>query len=406
MNIKQDFPIFDNYSLTYSNTLTYLDTAATSQKPKVVIDAVSNYYLNNNSNVHRGVYRLASNATLAYEKTRVVVKDFINASDSREIIFTKGATEAFNLLAFCITNTFLVSGDEIIISHMEHHANIVPWQIATSQKGIKLKVLPINEKGQLEIDKLDDLITPNTKVISIAHVSNVLGTVNPIKKIVDIAKSKNHRILTVVDGAQAVGHIKVDVDLLGCDFYTFSSHKMYGPTGLGVLYGKQELLESFPPYQGGGEMIKKVTFEETTFNHLPYKLEAGTPPISAVIAFSKAIEYILNIGLDWIENHEKNITKLALYEISKLKNIKVLFRGDEDNHLGIISFIHKKIHAHDLASILDLAHVNVRAGHHCAMPLMSRMEVQATSRLSIGVYTQKEDINRFVEAIKSSENVF
>ncbi len=392
--IREDFPILQQK--IYNRTLVYFDNAATTQRPQQVIDALNATYTTYYGNIHRAAHFLADKATAAYEETRDKVKLLINAESREQIIFTKGTTESINLAAFTFGETFVKEDDEIIVSEMEHHSNIVPWQLMAGRKGAKIVMLPIDDNGRLMIEKLDELITPRTKLIAIAHVSNVLGTINPIQQIAEIAHAKGIRIF--VDGAQAAPHMPIDVQALDVDFYALSAHKMYGPNGVGVLYGKRELLEKMPPYQGGGEMISEVKFSGTTYNDLPYKFEAGTPNISGVIAFGAAIDYINSVGFENLADWEH---ELLDYATSKLLAISGLcIYGTQPWKSGVISFNVDGIHFFDLGTMLDKFGIAVRTGHHCADPLMDHFNIQGTVRASFAVYNTKEEIDLFVEALK------
>ncbi len=397
---RKDFPILD--LKIYGKPLIYLDNAATSQKPQVVIDALTRYYTQENANIHRGVYFLSEQATDAYEKTREKVRQFINASSAKEIVFVKGTTEGINLVAQSYGRTFLKAGDEILITALEHHSNIVPWQILCQQTGAKLKIAPINDQGELILEEFSKLINAKTKLVAVTHVSNVLGTINPVKQIIELAHK--HQIPVLVDGAQAVPHTKVDVQELGCDFYVFSSHKLFGPTGVGVLYGKSELLEKMPPYQGGGDMISSVTFEKTTYNTVPYKFEAGTPNIADVIAFSAALDYVSSIGIEKISAYEHELLNYATHALSKIQGLRII--GTAKNKASVISFVLNDIHPHDIGTILDREGIAIRAGHHCAMPIMDRFGIPATARASFAFYNTKEEIDRLVEGIYQVKGIF
>lgn len=397
---RKDFPILEQK--IYGKPLVYLDNAATSQKPQVVMDTLSRYYSEQNANIHRGVYFLSEQATDAFEKVREKVKQFIHAASAKEIIFVRGATEGINLIAQSFGRAFLKAGDEILISTMEHHSNIVPWQILCQQTGAKLRAAPINDQGELILAEFSKLISPKTKLVSMTHVSNVLGTINPIKEIIELAHQR--QIPVVIDGAQAAPHVKIDVQELDCDFYVFSSHKVFGPTGVGVVYGKSELLEKMPPYQGGGDMISAVTFEKTTYNTVPYKFEAGTPNIADVIAFGAALDYIAGIGIDRIANYEHELLKYATEALSKIPGLRMI--GTAKNKTGVISFVMGQIHPHDIGTILDREGIAIRAGHHCAMPLMERFKVPATARASFAFYNTKEEIDRLAEGIHTVLEVF
>ncbi len=397
--IRADFPILQQK--IYNRPLVYFDNAATTQRPQQVIDALIRTYTEYYGNIHRAAHFLADKATMAYEETRAKVRNLINAESSDQIIFTKGTTESVNLVAFSFGESFIHEGDEIIVSEMEHHSNIVPWQLLAGRKGAKIIMLPIDNNGRLLIEQLDTLITERTRLIAVTHVSNVLGTRNPIQEIARIAHSKGVRIL--VDGAQAAAHLLIDVQDLDVDFYAFSAHKMYGPNGVGVLYGKKELLEQMPPYQGGGEMISEVKFSGTTYNELPYKFEAGTPNISGVIAFGAAIDYLQNIG---IENAASWETELLNYATAKLTQMGVRIYGNQPGKSGVISFNVDGVHFFDLGTMLDKFGIAVRTGHHCADPLMDHFNIQGTVRVSLAFYNTKEEIDVFIEALKKVISMF
>ena len=398
--IKSDFPTLDQK--VNGNQLVYLDNAATTQKPYSVIETLEKYYKNTNSNIHRGVHTLSQRATEKYENTRIKIADFINSASEKEIIFVRGATEAINLVASSYVKPLLNSNDEIIISQMEHHANIVPWQIICDEKNAKLKILPMNQDGDLLIDELENMINKNTKFIAMNHVSNSLGTINPIKEIVHLAHKNKIRIL--VDGAQAVQHIPVNMKEIDADFYCFSGHKLYAPTGIGVLYGKKELLDEMPPYQGGGDMIKSVTFEKTVYNEVPQKFEAGTPNISGVIALGTAIDYILNIGMEDIAKHENELLEYATKEISKIEGVKII--GNAQNKASVLSFTIEGIHPHDIGTIMDSEGVAIRAGKHCTDPVMDFYCIPATARASFAIYNTKNDVKKLVKSVKKTIEVF
>ena len=398
--IKSDFPTLDQK--VNGNQLVYLDNAATTQKPYSVIETLEKYYKNTNSNIHRGVHTLSQRATEKYENTRNKIADFINSASEKEIIFVRGATEGINLVASSYVKPLLNSNDEIIISQMEHHANIVPWQIICDEKKAKLKILPMNQDGDLLIDELENMINKNTKFIAMNHVSNSLGTINPIKEIVHLAHKNKIRIL--VDGAQAVQHIPVNMKEIDADFYCFSGHKLYGPTGIGVLYGKKELLDEMPPYQGGGDMIKSVTFEKTVYNEVPQKFEAGTPNISGVIALGTAIDYILNIGMEDIAKHENELLEYATKEISKIEGVKII--GNAQNKASVLSFTIEGIHPHDIGTIMDSEGVAIRAGKHCTDPVMDFYCIPATARASFAIYNTKNDVEKLVKSVKKTIEVF
>jgi cysteine desulfurase/selenocysteine lyase len=392
--IREDFPILQQK--IYNRALIYFDNAATTQRPQQVIDALTRTYTEYYGNIHRAAHFLADKATLAYEDTREKVRDLINAENREQIIFTKGTTESINLAAFSFGEAFIHAGDEIIVSEMEHHSDIVPWQLMAGRKKAILVMLPIDDDGRLQIETLEELITPRTRLIAVTHVSNVLGTINPIKQISQIARSRGVRIF--VDGAQAVPHLRIDVQDLDVDFYAFSAHKMYGPNGVGVLYGKKELLEQMPPYQGGGEMISEVRFSGTTYNELPYKFEAGTPNISGVIAFGAAIDYLQNIGIENAAAWESELLNYATAGLLKIPGLRIY--GTQPEKSGVISFNVEGVHFFDLGTMLDKLGIAVRTGHHCADPLMDHFGIQGTVRASFAFYNTKEEIDVFIEALK------
>ena len=398
--IRQDFPILKEK--IRGKDLVYLDNAATCQKPQCVIDSIVHVYSHDYANVHRGVHTLSVRSTDKFEAARTKVKEFINASSDKEIIFVKGATEAINLVAQTYGKANLKAGDEVLITAMEHHSNIVPWQMLCEQTGAVLKVAPINQAGELIFAEFEQLLSDKTKLVSVVHMSNALGTINPVKAIIEAAHAKNIPVL--LDGAQAIPHIEVDVQALDCDFYVFSGHKLYAPTGTGVLYGKQALLEAMPPYQGGGDMIRKVTFTETEYNTLPYKFEAGTPNIADVIGLGAAIDYINSIGMAVIAAHE---AELLRYATEKAKGIKSLMIIGEAEHKGaILSFVLDKIHPHDIGTMLDSLGIAIRAGHHCAMPVMDFYNVPATARASFALYNTHQEIDVLMSGIESLIEVF
>lgn len=399
-NCRKDFPILQQ--LCRDKPLVYLDSAATSQKPQRVIDAVNHYYLHDNANVHRGVYQLAERATQQYEAVREKLKNFINAPRVSEIIFTKGTTESINLIASSFGALSIQAGDEIIISEMEHHSNIVPWQLLCKQKGAHLNVIRVKDNGELDLDHFQTLLSPKTKLVSVAHISNVLGTINPIETMIKLAHAKAVPVL--IDGAQAVPHLAVDLTQLDCDFYVFSSHKLYGPTGVGVLYGKTEYLDKMPPYQAGGDMIREVSFKETSFNALPYKFEAGTPNIAGVIGLGAALDYVQQWDHALIEQHEQDLLHYATEQLSKISGLKII--GTAPKKIGVISFVMEQAHPHDIATILDLEGVAVRAGHHCAMPLIERFQIPATTRMSLGIYNNKADVDALVLGLEKVIKLF
>ncbi len=391
--IRKDFPILNKK--VNNNKLVYFDNAATTQKPNIVIDSLSNYYRNYNSNIHRGVHTLAEKATQEFEETRSFVKDFINAKSENEIIFTRGATEGINLISSSYCRGFLKKGDEIIISEMEHHSNIVPWQMISKEMGLKLKTISITKSGEIDLDNLKSLLNNKTKFLSIVFISNTLGTINPIKKIIKICR--NYDIKCLIDGAQASAHTIVDVQELDCDFYVFSAHKMYGPTGVGVVYGKENILEKMPPYMGGGEMIKDVSFKETSFNKLPYKFEAGTPNIGDVIGFKESINYINNIGRDIIEDYENTLRDYTKNKLQKVDGLNIV--GTANNKIGIFSFTIDKVHYFDLGLLLDAKGIAIRTGHHCTQPLMEKYHLDGTARLSLALYNTKDEVDYFIESL-------
>jgi cysteine desulfurase/selenocysteine lyase len=398
--VRQGFPILSEK--VHGKPLVYFDNAATSQKPQVVIDAVHEFLATYNANIHRGVHHLSERGTEAYEQSREKVQQFINAAESREVIFVRGTTEAINLVAYSYGRQHIQAGDEIVISVMEHHSNIVPWQILCQQTGAVLRVVPINDAGELLLDEYEKLLTPRTRLVSLVHVSNALGTINPLQPIIRLARRQGVPVL--VDGAQAVPHLKVDVRELDCDFYAFSGHKVFGPTGIGVLYGKAELLEGMPPYQGGGDMIKSVTFEKTLYNDLPYKFEAGTPHIAGVIGLGAAIDYVHGIGLERIAAYEHQLLEYATEALSAIPGLRII--GTADEKASLISFVLDGVHAHDVGTILDHAGIAIRAGHHCAMPVMQRFGVVATARASLAFYNTKEEIDALVGAIHKAIETF
>lgn len=398
--IRNDFPILQ--TTVHDKPLVYLDNAATSQKPISVITEAQKYYSTMNSNVHRGVHALSGVATEAYETARIKIKKFINALGKNEIIFTKGTTESINLVAQSYVRVNLQSGDEVIISEMEHHSNIVPWQLVCDEKNAILKVIPINDEGELILEDFEKLITNRTKFVSVVYASNSLGTINPVKKIIDLAHQNNIPVL--LDAAQAVNHIPVDVQEIDCDFLAFSGHKLYGPTGIGILYGKVNLLDSMPPYQGGGDMISKVTFEKTTYNELPHKFEAGTPNIAGVIGLGIAIDYVLKVGIENISLHEMNLLEYATEAVSDIPGLKII--GTAKEKVSVLSFVLDNIHPHDIGTFLDFEGVAIRTGHHCTQPVMDRYKIPATSRASFAMYNTKEEIDVLVNGLKKIIEVF
>ena len=398
--IRSDFPILNRE--VYGHRLVYFDNAATSQKPKVVLDAIENYYTQANANVHRGVHFLSQLATNEYEGARAVVKKFLNAADTSEIIFTRGATESINLVAQSFGQRFVREGDEIIISTMEHHSNIVPWQLLCERTGAILKVIPINDDGELILEEYEKLLSPRTKIVAVGHVSNALGTVNPVKHIIETAHA--HGVPVLLDGAQAAPHLKVDVRDIGCDFYAISSHKMCGPTGFGVLYGKTEWLEQLPPWQGGGDMIATVSFEKTTYNVLPYKFEAGTPHIEGAVGLATAINYLEGIGMDRIAAYEHELLDYATELIGSIRGVRLI--GTAREKAAVLSFTVNDVHPHDIGTILDQEGIAVRAGHHCAQPVMTRFGVPGTVRASFAFYNTKEEIDALSSGLERVLEVF
>lgn len=398
--LREEFPILKQ--MIHGKPLCYLDNAATTQKPQAVINTLTDYYSRINSNIHRGVHSLSEAATKAFEDSRIKVRNFLNASSEKEIIFTKGTTEGINLVANSFGRSNIKEGDEIIISGMEHHSNIVPWQLLCEEKKAILKVIPVSDEGEIILEEFEKLITDKTKLISVVYVSNSLGTINPVEKIIEVAHSKHTPVL--LDGAQAVSHISVDVQKLDCDFFAFSGHKLYGPTGIGILYGKQKYLELMPPFLGGGDMISKVTFEQTTFNDLPYKFEAGTSNIADAIGLGAAVDYVQSIGYENIPSHENEILNYASEEISKINGLKII--GTSKRKSGVISFVLENIHPHDVGTFLDFEGIAIRTGHHCTQPLMNRFKIPATSRASFAIYNTKEEVDILVNGIKKVIEVF
>jgi len=398
--IRADFPILAEK--IRNKPLVYLDNAASCQKPQAVIDSIVHLYSHDYANVHRGVHTLSVRSTDKFEGARTKVKDFINAASEKEIIFVRGATEAINLVAQTYGKTNIKAGDEILITAMEHHSNIVPWQMLCEQTGAILKVAPINLQGELIYDEFDKLISDKTKLVSVVHMSNALGTINPVKEIITAAHAKNIPVL--LDGAQAIPHMAVDVQDLDCDFYVFSGHKLYGPSGIGVLYGKQALLEAMPPYQGGGDMIRKVTFEETEYNVLPYKFEAGTPNIADVVGLGAAIDYLNTVGMDKIAAYEAELLAYATEQAEQIKGLRII--GEAEQKGAILAFVLDKIHPHDIGTMLDSLGIAIRAGHHCAMPVMDFYQVPATARASFAIYNTKEEIDVLMKGIQSLIEVF
>lgn len=397
--VRQAFPIL--HQKVHGKPLVYLDNAATTQKPLAVIEALENYYRRDNSNIHRGVHALSERATADYEKVRVAAQKFINATNSREIIFLRGTTEAINLVAQTYGRKNVNAGDEVLITAMEHHSNIVPWQMLCEEKGAKLRVAPINERGELLLDEFEKLLNRKTKIVAVGHLSNALGTINPIKQIVKMAHALNVPVL--VDGAQAAPRMQVDVQDLDCDFYAVSGHKIYAPTGIGFLYGKAKLLEAMPPWQGGGDMIASVTFDKTIYNRLPYKFEAGTPNIADTIGLGAALEYLTGLGLEQIEEHEADVLAYATREVQKIPGVSIV--GTAHEKAGVLSLVMEDIHPHDIGTILDSEGIAVRTGHHCAQPVMQRFNIPATVRASFGLYNTREEVDALVRGIQKVREV-
>ncbi len=398
--IRSDFPTLNQ--MVHDSPLVYFDNGATTQKPDVVIERVQQYYENENSNVHRGVHYLSQEATSRHEEARETVQHFINAASTKEVVFTKGTTESINLVASSFAKKFLKEGDEIIVSEMEHHANIVPWQMVCEEKGAHLKVVPVFEDGSLDMEAYENLLSDNTKMVAIAHISNVMGIINPIEKIIELAHGKNIPVL--IDGAQGVSHTKVDVQALDCDFYVFSGHKLFAPMGIGVLYGKEEWLEKLPPYQTGGEMIKNVSFERTTFNELPFKFEAGTPNVAGALGLAAAIDYITALGLEEIEAHEKDLLDYGTEQLLRVVGVRII--GTNTNKASVISFVFDDIHHYDAGTILDQLGIAVRTGNHCAQPLMKRFGISGTIRAAFAFYNTREEIDKFVVSLNRLRQMF
>lgn len=398
--IRNDFPILGRE--VYKRPLVYLDNGATTQKPRCVVDAMVDEYYNVNANVHRGVHFLSQQATDLHEQSRETVRRFINAKNVSEIIFTRGTTESINLLAFSFGEAFVKTGDEIVVTEMEHHSNIVPWQMLCERKGARLKVVPISDEGTLRMDEYRRLLTDKTRLVCCTHVSNVLGTVNPVKEIVEIAHSNGTPVL--IDGAQSTPHFAVDMQEIGCDFFAFSGHKIYAPTGVGVLYGKEEWLDKLPPYQGGGEMIQKVTFEHTTYNALPYKFEAGTPDYVATHALAAALDYVSSLGMDNIFAHEQALTRYALERLSQIEGMRIF--GPMEGRDAVVSFLVGDIHHLDMGTLLDRLGIAVRTGHHCADPLMSRLGITGTVRASFGLYNTREEVDALADGVERVRRMF
>lgn len=398
--IREDFPILKK--IVHGKPLCYLDNAATTQKPKDVLESLNNYYLNLNSNVHRGVHFLSGEATNAYEASRTKIKNFLNAKSEKEIIFTRGTTEAINLISNSFGKNYIKENDEIIISEMEHHSNIVPWQLIAQEKKAGLKIIPISDDGELILDEFEKLITEKTKIISVVYVSNSLGTINPVEKIIETAHK--YDIPVLLDAAQAVSHFPIDVQKLDCDFLAFSGHKIYGPTGIGILYGKENLLEAIFPFMGGGDMISKVTFEKTTYNELPYKFEAGTPNIAGAVGLGAAVNFLSNIGFDFITKHEKELLNYVNNSLREIENLKII--GNAKEKCGAVSFVFDNIHPHDVGTFLDYDGIAIRTGHHCTQPVMNRFNIPATSRASFALYNTKSEIDLLSQSLKKIKNTF
>lgn len=398
--IRADFPILSRE--IYGKPLVYFDNGATTQKPRCVVDAIVEEYYSVNANVHRGVHFLSQQATELHEGSRETVRQFINARSTSEVIFTRGTTEAINLVAFCFGEEFMSEGDEVIISTMEHHSNIVPWQLLAARKGISIKVIPMSDKGELLLDEYEKLFSERTKIVSMAHISNVLGTINPVKEMIETAHA--HGVPVLIDGAQSVPHMKVDVQDLDADFFAFSGHKVYGPTGVGVLYGKEEWLDKLPPYQGGGEMIQSVSFEKTTFNELPFKFEAGTPDYIGTTGLAKALDYISAIGMDQIAAHDQELTAYAMQRLKEIEGMHIF--GEAEHKSSVISFLVGNIHHFDMGTLLDRLGIAVRTGHHCAEPLMRRLGIEGTVRVSLALYNTKEEIDGLITGIERVRKMF
>lgn len=400
MGVRQDFPILSR--TVYGKPLVYLDNGATTQKPRCVVDAITDEYYSVNANVHRGVHFLSQQATELHEASRETVRKFINARSINEIVFTRGTTESINLLASSFGEAFLKEGDEVIVSTMEHHSNIVPWQLLQMRKGIVLRVIPMNDRGELLLDEYERLFTPRTRIVCVAHVSNVLGTVNPVREM--IATAHAHGVPVLVDGAQSIPHMPVDVQALDADFYVFSGHKIYGPTGVGVLYGKEDWLDKLPPYQGGGEMIQHVSFERTTFNELPFKFEAGTPDYIGTTGLAKALDYVSALGMERIAAYEHELTEYATRRLKEIPGMRIF--GEAPEKGSVISFLVGNIHHFDMGTLLDRLGIAVRTGHHCAQPLMQRLGIEGTVRASFALYNTKEEIDALVAGVERVSRMF
>ncbi len=398
--IREDFPILSR--TVYGKPLVYLDNGATTQKPRCVVESITDEYYSVNANVHRGVHFLSQQATNLHEASRETVRKFINARGTNEIVFTRGTTESINLVASTFADSQMQAGDEVIVSVMEHHSNIVSWQLQAARKGIVLKVIPMNDRGELLLDEYEKLFSPRTRIVSVTHVSNVLGTINPVDKLIEIAHA--HNVPVLIDGAQSIPHLPVDVQALDADFYVFSGHKVYGPTGIGVLYGKEDWLDRLPPYQGGGEMIKNVSFEKTTFNELPFKFEAGTPDYIGSTALAKALDYVSAIGMESIEAYEHELTEYAMQHLKEIPGMRIF--GEAERKSSVISFLVGNIHHFDMGTLLDRLGIAVRTGHHCAEPLMHRLGIEGTVRASFALYNTKEEIDALAAGIERVARMF
>jgi cysteine desulfurase/selenocysteine lyase len=398
--VRADFPALHQH--VKGKPLVYLDNAASAQKPQSVIDALSRLYSHDYANIHRGVHELSERATRAYENARLKAQRFLNARSEREIVFVRGTTEGINLVAATYGRTHVGKGDEVLITHLEHHSNIVPWQMLCEEKGAHLRVAPIDDRGDVEMDRFEELLSDRTRIVSVAHVSNALGTINPVKTMIELAHGRGVPVL--LDGAQAAPHLALDVQALDCDFYTISSHKMFGPSGVGVLYGREALLEKMPPYQGGGDMIASVTFEKTTYNRLPFRFEAGTPNIAGVVGFGAAIDYLTEIGMDSIGAYEEELLELGTEALRQVPGLTII--GEARHKASVLSFVLDGIHPHDVGTILDQEGIAVRTGHHCAQPVMDRYGVPATARASLALYNTREDVERLVRGLETVREVF